>query len=471
MQGNDDEPRHARDCCWLRVPTVVPLGAMAQSNQTGRTCPLLPRSGLVAAFLATAGIVAVEQSACADGFVRCWGSNGQGQCFTPPDLGTCSMVAAGHGHTIAIRSNGGVSCWGANDLNQCDTPSNLGSCTKVAGGGSHSIAVRSDGGVRCWGSNFENQCNIPTDISWGVIDVAAGQAFSIALEHNGNVRSWGECGNQNSSGWCPLQGDIPQSTFIAAGTFQSLSIGNTGSVKWWGMQDFLRPPANLGACSSVAGGYGHNIAIRSDGAVRCWGYGTTNTSFPEYGQSIVPADLGTCSRVAAGSFHSIALRTDGGVRCWGAGVTNTGSHHDFGQSNTPSDLGPCSRIAAGAYHSVAIMIGPRPIDTDGDGWPNTSDNCPTIANPTQADCNSNGVGDACEVAAGAPDFNRDTVPDTCQCLADLFVDRQVNGADLGALLSQWGPANANTVSDMNRDGKVDGADLGHLLASWGPCTN
>jgi hypothetical protein len=39
------------------------------------------------------------------------------------------------------------------------------------------------------------------------------------------------------------------------------------------------------------------------------------------------------------------------------------------------------------------------------------------------------------------------------------------------LLSQWGPANANTASDMNRDGKVDGADLGHLLASWGPCTN
>jgi hypothetical protein len=39
------------------------------------------------------------------------------------------------------------------------------------------------------------------------------------------------------------------------------------------------------------------------------------------------------------------------------------------------------------------------------------------------------------------------------------------------LLSQWGPANANTVSDMNRDGKVDGADLGHLLASWGPCPN
>jgi hypothetical protein len=39
------------------------------------------------------------------------------------------------------------------------------------------------------------------------------------------------------------------------------------------------------------------------------------------------------------------------------------------------------------------------------------------------------------------------------------------------LLSQWGPANANTVSDMNRAGQVNGADLGHLLGAWGQCTN
>jgi hypothetical protein len=158
------------------------------------------------------------------------------------------------------------------------------------------------------------------------------------------------------------------------------------------------------------------------------------------------------------------------VRCFGAGTTNTNSAPNFGQSIVPADLDTCASVAAGFYHSIAIA-GLPPIDTDGDSRPDATDNCPAIANPTQADCNSNGVGDACELAAGAPDFNLDTIPDTCQCIADLFVDRQVNGADLGALLSQWGPSNANTASDMNRDGKVDGADLGHLLASWGPCTN
>jgi hypothetical protein len=115
--------------------------------------------------------------------------------------------------------------------------------------------------------------------------------------------------------------------------------------------------------------------------------------------------------------------------------------------------------------------GPAPVDTDSDGVVDAQDNCPTVYNPGQADCNGNGVGDVCEIAAGAPDFNHDTIPDTCQCLADLFVDRQVNGADLGALLSQWGQAPAGTVSDIDRDGQVNGADLGLLLSFWGPCPN
>jgi hypothetical protein len=169
----------------------------------------------------------------------------------------------------------------------------------------------------------------------------------------------------------------------------------------------------------------------ADGIVRCWGQNN-------YGQCNTPADLGPCASVAGGGFHTIALRTDGGVRCWGEGLTNTGSFPNYGQCNTPADLGPCSSIAGGRHHTIALTA-PPPIDTDGDGRPDATDNCPAIANPTQADCNSNGVGDVCEVAAGAPDFNHDTIPDTCQCLADLFVDRQVNGADLGYLLSNWGP--------------------------------
>jgi formylglycine-generating enzyme required for sulfatase activity len=130
------------------------------------------------------------------------------------------------------------------------------------------------------------------------------------------------------------------------------------------------------------------------------------------------------------------------------------------------DLGACSSIAGGSGHTIAIAD-PPPIDTDGDGRPDSNDNCPTIANPTQADCNSDGIGDACEIAVGTPDVNNDTIPDTCQCIADLLFDNQVNGADLGILLGQWGQMG---LADLDGSGVVNGADLGMMLGAWGQCS-
>lgn len=47
---------------------------------------------------------------------------------------------------------------------------------------------------------------------------------------------------------------------------------------------------------------------------------------------------------------------------------------------------------------------------------------------------------------------------------DLNCDGTVNGADLGALLGQWGGAGS---ADLNGDGIVNGADIGLLLGHWG----
>ena len=52
------------------------------------------------------------------------------------------------------------------------------------------------------------------------------------------------------------------------------------------------------------------------------------------------------------------------------------------------------------------------------------------------------------------------------CPADLNGDDVVDGADLGALLGQWGGPG---IADLNGDGVVDGADLGVLLGAWGGC--
>jgi formylglycine-generating enzyme required for sulfatase activity len=119
------------------------------------------------------------------------------------------------------------------------------------------------------------------------------------------------------------------------------------------------------------------------------------------------------------------------------------------------------------------------LNTDGDTRGDACDNCPLIANSSQADCNTDGIGDVCEIAAGAPDFNQDTIPDTCQCgtipslptccPGDLDHDAAVGGADIGLLLSNWGPCASACLYDLNDDDKVNGGDLGLLLSGWGPC--
>lgn len=48
---------------------------------------------------------------------------------------------------------------------------------------------------------------------------------------------------------------------------------------------------------------------------------------------------------------------------------------------------------------------------------------------------------------------------------DLNGDGDVNGADLGIMLSSW----ATPTADLTGDGTTDGADLGVLLSAWGVC--
>jgi hypothetical protein len=92
-----------------------------------------------------------------------------------------------------------------------------------------------------------------------------------------------------------------------------------------------------------------------------------------------------------------------------------------------------------------------------------------------ADCNNDGTVDYGQILRGElPDINHNGTPDTCECIGDIYVDRAINGADLGALLAYWGPVTSTAASracDLNGDGVVNGSDLGILLAYWGTCGN
>jgi hypothetical protein len=117
----------------------------------------------------------------------------------------------------------------------------------------------------------------------------------------------------------------------------------------------------------------------------------------------------------------------------------------------------------------------------GDKWADQDELCPRcephfFAVEWSADCNGDGIVDYGQILQGQlGDTNADGIPDICQqptCVdADIYRDFNVNGADLGILLSQWGPNTPLTESDLNKDGFVNGADLGIMLSFWGACPN
>jgi hypothetical protein len=151
-------------------------------------------------------------------------------------------------------------------------------------------------------------------------------------------------------------------------------------------------------------------------------------------------------------------------------------------------------------------------DSDGDGVPDESDNCPTIPNPDQADADKDGLGNVCDNCPNHPngpalgtcvkekagvmasyrvggqfitcDKNEDCTPtkgtcqmepedcnangcgDVCECYADYAVDGFVDGDDLGQLKRDYGDP-CPCLADGNGDGYVDGDDLVLLKNEYG----
>jgi hypothetical protein len=94
------------------------------------------------------------------------------------------------------------------------------------------------------------------------------------------------------------------------------------------------------------------------------------------------------------------------------------------------------------------------------------------------DCNSNSIGDLCDIASGmSMDRNADNVPDECGpiCLGDIapevLGDNSVNIDDLLVIINSWDwTGTPGTIAaDITGDGVVDIDDLLAVINDWGPC--
>ncbi len=115
-------------------------------------------------------------------------------------------------------------------------------------------------------------------------------------------------------------------------------------------------------------------------------------------------------------------------------------------------------LSQGSF-SLTVNTPVPPPDEDGDGVPDGSDNCPSVPNPGQADCNQNGIGEACESFA---DCNQNGVPDSCDIASGTSNDINANGipdaceidCDDNDIPDAFEIANG-TTPDCNADGIPD----------------
>jgi alpha-tubulin suppressor-like RCC1 family protein len=172
---------------------------------------------------------------------------------------------------------------------------------------------------------------------------------------------------------------VPRWLQVAAGGNFTCGIREGNTLWCWGAPDFgdlgtgavnqkLRPQQigkPTSGWASVATGAGHTCAIRADGTLWCWGFGsdgelgtgaTTDQGLPQ--QVTSPAADGWAS-VAAGAGHTCAVRADGTLWCWGSGFfgqLGAGAVVDQPlpqQVTTPAADGWTS-VATGAFATCAL---------------------------------------------------------------------------------------------------------------------
>lgn len=405
------------------------------------------------------------------GAVKCWGYGYNGQLgnggnstvsATPVAVTGLSSgvvaLAAGLQHTCALTSAGGVKCWGGNSFGQLGTGSTTDTNTPVDVVGltsgvvaitafsTQTCALTDAGGVKCWGDNSNGRLGngsttssaTPVDVSGltsGVTSITTGGAHACALTGAGAAKCWGwnlygQLGNgslDSSSTPVDVSGLPGGMKAIVAGSLNTCALTGAGGVKCWGANNtgqlgtdglnYSATPLDVGGLASgitaLSGGEAFSCVLTGTGGVKCLGAGAWgqlgNGIFDNRGSPQDVAGLASgVTAITTGYQHSCAVKSSGVVTCWGrnnGGQLGNGIASSANASAVPVDLPDLNLLGN---------------DSDGDGIPDTTDNCPTVANPDQLDANRDGRGDACFSTTAVVDWTGTQI-DRTATVADFAV--------------------------------------------------
>jgi alpha-tubulin suppressor-like RCC1 family protein len=185
----------------------------------------------------------------------------------------------------------------------------------VSVGGDHSCALKTDGRAFCWGSNRTYQLGLissdticgpdkgqfgcamtPKPVQPGVrfASISVGMRHTCAITVAREAYCWGA-------------NDLGQVSEIAATGPTPVKIGGGGSALGW---------------TQISAGYSHSCAVRTDGALFCWGAndrGQLGNGLQGSVSGLVRVQIAApVASVSTGQQRTCARTTVGVVYCWGA---------------------------------------------------------------------------------------------------------------------------------------------------------
>ena len=288
-----------------------------------------------------------------------------------------TKVAAGTSHACAVLADGSVKCWGLNTNGQLGNGTTtqstspvlvtaISNATALSAGSTHTCAVLADGTAKCWGQNASGQIgngvanatNItaPTAVLaaastslTNVSAIAAGTSFTCAVINSG-VSGTAKCWGLNTNG--QLGNGTTTSSSYPTTVLASSGVTLTGVV-------------------AISTGTSHACAILSSGAVKCWGLNTNgqlgngSTTQSAYPVAVTGID-GNASKASVidlGASHSCVVIVGGTAKCWGLNTNGQLGNGTTTQSTTPvtvlsaaaTNLTNVSSLSSGAAFTCAII--------------------------------------------------------------------------------------------------------------------
>ncbi|MCM0080728.1 hypothetical protein L4X63_03900 [Geomonas sp. Red32] len=318
-----------------------------------------------------------------------------------------AWYASGSNHTLVLKADGSVWAVGKNNYGQLGNGTTnwwktqepqqvkgINEVVAVAAGGGHSVALKKDGTVWGWGYNGAGQlgqgCGGNSSVPVQVLGlshikaIAAGQSHVVALKDDGTVWSLGNNrigqlgdGSKEKSRVPVMASGLHDVVAIAAGGFHTMALKADGTVWSWGYsaQGALGTGrvadsgtgvptlvSGLSGIKSIAAGLHHSVALAKDGRAYAWGSNEAsqlgeNGTVTASARPVAVAGIDNVVDITAKANHTIALREDGSVWAWGdKGAGEWGN----GNSMSGSDV-PVRMHGVSGATKVAAVVNPSTV--------------------------------------------------------------------------------------------------------------